>query len=214
MQAIYPFVGGTAYSHKFNLKNPGNTDNAFRIQYVGAVNHSSLGVQQAGGYLETYWNPSEALPPTESIHISVNNYTTSSAGSVHNNEFGNAFQTQIYFSPTYGSAASGVLFALKNNGATSITNNSGQGYFILSRLDTTKSTGYIYRSNNLVTSANNTNSYLATSDTSIKILNNLGFQAYGGIVNFFTVGSGLTAAETSTLHSIVQTYQTALNRNI
>jgi hypothetical protein len=30
MVAIYPFVGGTADTHKYNLKNPQDTDAAFR----------------------------------------------------------------------------------------------------------------------------------------------------------------------------------------
>jgi hypothetical protein len=32
MQAIYPFIGGTAYSHKFNLKDPRDTDAACQFQ--------------------------------------------------------------------------------------------------------------------------------------------------------------------------------------
>jgi hypothetical protein len=168
----------------------------------------------AGGYMDTYWNPSEALSPTESIHIGVNNYTTSSVGSIHNSEFGNDFQTQIYFSPTYGNPAATTYFSFKNTTVATISNNSGQGYFILSRLDTTKSTGYIYRSNVLYGSGDNTNAYSTTNNGSIQIFNGSGFQPYYGTINFFTVGSGLTAAETATLYSIMQTYQTALGRNV
>jgi hypothetical protein len=214
MQAIYPIVGGNAFSHKWNLKDPRDTDDAFRIQYIGAITHTATGMSTAGGYMDTYWNPSEALSPTESIHIGVNNYTTSSVGSIHNSEFGNDFQTQIYFSPTYGNPAATTYFSFKNTTVATISNNSGQGYFILSRLDTTKSTGYIYRSNVLYGSGDNTNAYSTTNNGSIQIFNGSGFQPYYGTINFFTVGSGLTAAETATLYSIMQTYQTALGRNV
>ena len=214
IQAIYPIVGGNAFSHKWNLKDPRDTDDAFRIQYIGAITHTATGITSAGGYMDTYWNPSEALSPTESIHIGINNYTTSSVGSVHNMEFGNNFNSDISLSPTYGNSGADTRFALKNPSAGTISNNSGQGYFILSRLDTTKSTGYIYRSNALYGSGDNTSTYSTANNGSVSILYGFGFGGYGGTINFFTVGSGLTAAETSTLYSIMQTYQTALSRNV
>ena len=214
MQAIYPYVGGNAFSHKWNLKDPRDLDDAFRLQYIGAITHTSTGISTAGGYMETYWNPSEALSPTESIHIGVNNYTTSSVGSIHNVEFGNNFAADIYLSPTYGNPTANTYFALKNNNISAFTNNSGQGYFILSRLDTTKSTGYIYRSNVLYSSGDNTSTYTAANNGSIQILNGFGFERYGGTINFFTIGSGLTAAETATLYSVMQSYQTILGRNV
>ena len=31
MKAIYPFVGGTATTHKFNLKDPADINAAFRL---------------------------------------------------------------------------------------------------------------------------------------------------------------------------------------
>jgi hypothetical protein len=44
MIAIYPFIGGTAFSHKYNLKNPADTNSAYRILFSGGVIHSSKGV--------------------------------------------------------------------------------------------------------------------------------------------------------------------------
>ena len=31
MKAIYPIVGGNAWSHKFNLKDPRDVDSAYRL---------------------------------------------------------------------------------------------------------------------------------------------------------------------------------------
>ena len=39
--AIYPFVGGTATTHKFNLKNPADTNAAFRLSFSGGWIHSA-----------------------------------------------------------------------------------------------------------------------------------------------------------------------------
>jgi len=48
LQAFYPFVGGSATSHKFNLVNPLDTDAAFRIAFSGGVTHDSNGITGNG----------------------------------------------------------------------------------------------------------------------------------------------------------------------
>lgn len=63
MKAIYPFVGGTATTHKFNLKNPLDADAAFRLTFFGGWTHSSTGAKPNGtnAYAETYFVPSVEL---------------------------------------------------------------------------------------------------------------------------------------------------------
>jgi hypothetical protein len=41
--AIYPYVGGTAERHKFNLKNPVNSDAAFRLTFYNSWTHTGAG---------------------------------------------------------------------------------------------------------------------------------------------------------------------------
>ena len=48
LKAIYPFVGGTASSHKFNLKDPRDLDVAFRLVFNGGWTHSSTGALPNG----------------------------------------------------------------------------------------------------------------------------------------------------------------------
>lgn len=63
MLAIYPFLGGTATSHKWNLKNPLDADAAFRLRFFGGWTHSSTGAKPNGtnAYAETYFVPSVEL---------------------------------------------------------------------------------------------------------------------------------------------------------
>jgi len=63
MKAIYPFVGGTASTHKFNLRNPLDTDAAFRLTFFGGWVHSTTGAKPNGtnAYAETYFVPSVEL---------------------------------------------------------------------------------------------------------------------------------------------------------
>ena len=54
--AIYPMVGGTATTHKFNLKNPADTNAAYRLSFVGGWTHSSTGALPNGtnAYADTF----------------------------------------------------------------------------------------------------------------------------------------------------------------
>jgi hypothetical protein len=56
MMAIYPFVGGTATSHKYNLKDPRDLDVAYRLTFGGGWDHSSYGIGGNGAntYADTY----------------------------------------------------------------------------------------------------------------------------------------------------------------
>lgn len=55
MIAIYPFVGGSANSHKYNLKNPVDSNAAKRISFIGAFTHDSNGVTPGlNAYMDTH----------------------------------------------------------------------------------------------------------------------------------------------------------------
>src|SRR3954470_4266935 len=41
--AVYPFIGATAAAHKFNLRNPADTDVAFRMIFSGTWTHDVNG---------------------------------------------------------------------------------------------------------------------------------------------------------------------------
>jgi hypothetical protein len=58
MTAIYPFVGGTATTHKWNLKDPRDLDVAYRLSFNGGWTHNSNGITGNGtnAYAETFNN--------------------------------------------------------------------------------------------------------------------------------------------------------------
>ena len=55
--AIYPFVGGTASSHKYNLKDPRDLDVAYRLTFYGGWVHDNQGILGNGTntYADTYY---------------------------------------------------------------------------------------------------------------------------------------------------------------
>lgn len=65
MLAVYPFIGGTAASHKYNLKDPQDTDAAFRLTFSSGTNtHNSAGWTNSSTYADTKFNPNTHLPST------------------------------------------------------------------------------------------------------------------------------------------------------
>ena len=83
MQAIFPFVGGTASSHKWNLKNPLDTNAAFRLVFSGGWTHSSTGATPNGtnAYANTFLNSATHLS-LNSGHMSYYSRTNNSAASL------------------------------------------------------------------------------------------------------------------------------------
>jgi hypothetical protein len=79
MYAIYPMVGGTSNSCKYNLKNPVDSDAAYRLNFQGGWTFSSAGAKPdgvGGTYADTFLTPSVTLS-TSNGHISYNSFTDS-----------------------------------------------------------------------------------------------------------------------------------------
>jgi len=73
LQAIYPFVGGTATTHKFNLRNAQDSNGAFRLTFVGGWTHAVTGVLPNGtnAYADTSFRPFISAA-NDNFHLSVN----------------------------------------------------------------------------------------------------------------------------------------------
>jgi hypothetical protein len=85
MKAIYPFVGGTASTHKYNLKDPRDLDAAFRLVFNGGWTHSSTGATPNGtnGYADTKCKITDANSGHLSFYSRTNSvFTSCSMGGV------------------------------------------------------------------------------------------------------------------------------------
>ena len=125
MSAIYPFVGGTATTHKWNLKDPRDLDVAFRLTFSGGWTHSATGALPNGtnGYADTFLTPSTSLLQNSS-HISYYSRTQS-----------NGLEVEIGSStgPNPGDAAS--LLEIRTSGTTYYRVNSQGSYITYSDAD-------------------------------------------------------------------------------
>jgi hypothetical protein len=212
MKALYPFVGGTASAHKFNLKDPRDLDAAFRLVFNGGWTHSSTGATPNGtnGYADSKLIPSTSLS-LNSTHLSVYSRTNSNT---------NAFDIGVNNFPNY----SGIVPRWSdNNYAVYINDPSG---VLISNLD---SRGFYLgnrqNSNDLDSWKNSTKQVNGTTVSGALPI----FPIYIGAWNqqnafpnyysnkelaFASIGDGLTDTEATNLYSRVQTFNTALNRNV
>ncbi len=111
---FYPFVGGTASSHKWNLLDPQDTDAAYRIRWIGGMTHSSTGILGNGSNSvgETYWNGVSESATEISLGVYINDKLD--LNPTNDYDFGAYVSTPV--------AIDGVLILGYNNKTTKYVN--------------------------------------------------------------------------------------------
>lgn len=213
MKAIYPFVGGTATTHKFNLKDPRDADAAFRLSFSGGWTHNSDGVTGNGtnSWADSFLQPDNVLSSQNSTHHSIyfrTDNSNSGLAYVARDTVANDGGIDIwrYLGTTYYSV---------NGSEVASTSNDVKGYYMASRI--VSNSMKLYRAgSNVHTSSTN----------SARLPNNgLIYGAYGipsGTKSFYdnsnysfaTIGDGLTDTDATNLYNIVQRFQTSLGRQV
>ena len=213
MLAVYPFVGGTATTCKFNLKNPLNTDAAFRLSFVGGWTFSNNGIQPNG--TNTYAN-TFLIPLT---HWSFGNSSISAYSRTNNSEPGNLWGTRSGFAST-------LLSSVLTNGSSTNCNHNSSSSSGISPIPTTSAVFLI--SSRLSSSVqlqgiNGTNANYSINELAFSP-NPIYFSAinFSGTPSgystrqlaFAHIGYGLTQAECTLLYNRIQTFQTTLGRQV
>ena len=214
MLAVYPFVGGTATSCKYNLKNPVNTNLGHRLNFVGGWTFSSNGITPNGttAYADTFLSPL--------THFTSGNSSLSAYSRINNLEAGTLLGTR-------GSAFNTNLeLALRNSSNTTVFHNTSSGAITVSPNPTTSAINFISSrinsANNITAQNGATNSQvsseIAFSNFSIYISakNSIGVAATFSTRNlaFAHIGTGLTQAECTLFYNRIQTFQTTLGRQV
>lgn len=225
MKALYPFVGGTASAHKFNLKDPRDLDAAFRLVFSGGWTHSSTGALPNGtnAFADTKLNPSSTLTNGNN-HISYYSRTNQAASNTM--EIG-VLSNNGFLGPALGARRTSDLFQYFNGNSTTLvtttsSNTDSRGHFI----------GNILSSTNRKTYKNGTVSGTNTNNISNVVANTLfGTGVYLGACNisdvyqgifgystkqcaFASIGDGLSDTEAANLYTAVQAFQITLGRNV
>ena len=209
MKALYPFVGGNATAHSYNLINVAQ----YQLTFMGGGTHSSLGYVGNGttGYAKTGIIPNNVFTPNN-LHFSYYSQTSTASSSGCDIGVYPAPRGPIELHMLYNSTTS---VAYVNSSSGSVPATTGKRYMVASRDSSTT----ISATNNGVTTSgisSNSNSNLSLIEIYIHALNNQGTPGSysnrtSSLVSF---GQSLSSSEAQTLSTIVNTYQTTLSRNV
>jgi hypothetical protein len=212
MKAVYPFVGSTATSQKFNLKNPADTNAAFRLVFSGGGTHSSNGYQLNGvnAFADTFLTPSTTLT-LNSQHISFYSRTNSNGTEVEIgcNNAGIAPNTVLEIR-----TAGTTYLSLAANGYTTYVDANSLGFYIGNR--TASNVNKLFKNNTAVATSAVGSSSNPINSIGIGALNSGFTKQYYSTKEcaFSTIGDGLTDLESQLFYQITEKYQVALSRNI
>ena len=213
MKAIYPFVGGTASTHKWNLKDPRDLDVAFRLSFLGGWTHSSNGAQPNGsnGYANTFLTASSQLS-INSAHLSFYSRTQLATGAISiGSTYGGLIGNQANLSLSDGVNG---FFRINSNATSGISNTSSLGLHIANRISSSETRnsirGVLRTQTSTSTSLNTNNILLAASIFDGHTLTGYDSKQCA----FSSIGMGLTDTEAANFYTAVQTFQTSLGRSI
>lgn len=196
--------------NKFNFKNPYDYDSFFRLAFTGSWTVSTSGITGGSGkYADTNYKPS--------VNGSLNNQAAfiyiGSDVAENLADFGVQTIATNRFN-LYSRLSSDIYDAAVNsNYATSTSNTSSLGLFVISRVDS---------SNLQKQHRNNYNSYAIASGTlaaynlTLGALNQTGTPGNNSTKQFrlFGISFGLTQTEMGNLYTDIQTFMTAIGLNV
>lgn len=223
MLGIYPMFGETS-KYSYNLKDPRNSDDAFRLTF------SDAGTVKADGkilfvngqdYARTHFNPSSHLSAA-SIHISCIN---SENGANNSEDLGCTDGSGNTFSLSLRTQDDGLAhFDCFNDNSERVTitpapsqNLDSNSFYIGSRTDSSSSFLKMYKSSETHSNTNTTSISNTRPNQEVWFgqLNNNGSpnsstdRGYG----FFSFGEGLTTSEAAALHAAVKTLYISTSRH-
>ena len=213
MKAVYPMVGGTATTCKYNLKDPRDLNAAFRLNFVGGWTPSATGMTPNGvnAYADTFFAPNIETDGTS--HYSFYSRTNVAASAV---VFGcNSVGPNYYYTTLNPRNLSNQCTnAINENTGEVFPNSSSLGLFTLNRQNANDYDVWINSTKQINTTK------LALGRSAFKIylgaLNGAGTASNFSTNEcaFFTAGLPLTDAEALALYNAVNTFQVTLGRNV
>lgn len=214
IRAVYPFVGGTADTHKYNLKDSRDLDVAFRLTWgtghsTSPHSHSANGIKPVGtSYAITHFSEEDELD-LNNIHLSIYSRTDISAWAA---DIGSEYSVSVR-SAMMTKFGVGLLYSALGTGTSSVTyTDNSQAMYLISR---TSSAGVDTYRNKVKLSYPAVASRKTTIPFYISAMSNI--DSTPTIYSprelaFATIGEGLTENEQNKLYDRVQTFQTSLNR--
>ena len=223
--AIYPFVGGTASSTKYNLKDPQDTNGAYRITWIGGVTHDDDGVTGNGttGYGDTHCAPN--VLTTFDTSLSVYCGTGASGFPANWTDIGYASgpdPNNLLFSASRYDGVDDRLLGKMYEGGTQISdaNSDALGFWTCTR--TANNSLKIYHNGVEVASNTTTSTGSIAGNTlsmyvlavRLNFITDAPVDFSGRNLRFAMYHPGVDATQALALYNAVQGFQVALNRAV
>jgi hypothetical protein len=231
LKAIYPFVGGSAASHKFNLKDPRDLDAAHRLVFNGGWTHTATGALPNGttAYANTNLIPNTIgynIPWGDSIGAYLGIYSrtngttgidqidmgalTPSNGQVFMTAWtkGNAFSPHNNKALARYSSAGGLF--------PSATVSDSRGWYSINRLSNSNGQFTFDKNNVAISSGTAAENTLPNIPIYLSALNNNGstWWCSNREISMSIMGSSITDNDKTNLYNAVQTFQNDLGRAV
>jgi hypothetical protein len=213
-RAIYPFVGGTATTHKFNLKDPRDADDALRLTFFGGITHSATGADPNGttGYANTFIRASAV--GIDDIHLSFYSRENTHTGVGNNTDIGHVTTVSNRCALSCGISNTNSPNSLFGNTITTST-GAADGFFVCNlQLVSINTVNSLYKNGVLLASNNTSKVTDVTSSLSLFRTGGAASSYANRECAFASIGFSLSATDVANFNTIVQTFNTALSRNV
>jgi len=224
--AIYPIVGGTAFSHKFNLINPLDTDAAFRLTFSGGWTHGATGATPNGtnAYADTHLVPATTLSIAD-FSLGYYSRTNIANGNDIDIAVGNylgRYSAVMFLRKADDTAGFDSGNASSPNRITAVSQTDSRGMYLASIRATNDRILMKNGSTTLGIDTSPKTNALIDSSIIIGAYNQRDYGSPGlSPVRYSSketalssIGEGLTNTEISNYYTAVQAFQTTLSRNV
>jgi hypothetical protein len=208
MKALYPFVGGTANTHKFNFMDSRDLDIAFRLSIFGGWTHTSKGI--VGSATNNYANTN--LNALTHISASDNSFSVYK----QNNE--TIYECYIRVGPVISTFITtselfywnGNNYFMSSGTAEKSASISGRGFYMVNRNINTLS---LFKN---TTKTSFTDSFTTQYNGNYIIGNgsDVGNYTTNNTLSFIHIGQNLSDSEQTIFYNLIQAMQTALSRQV
>ena len=222
MIAIYPFVGGSATSHKFNLKNT----SSFTLSFNGGWTHNSTGSLPNGtnAYADTGISPASNLGSNHNYSVYSRTNNNNGGNTIGSYELGgyvcgeNGFIADLQLYLRMGNFS--LIRDQTNGNYVQFSNTSSLGHFTVNRNSTTLD---VYRNGTSIGSSTGLSQALPSTTLSLSAAHVYDFDCVLDYYDTFDdrelafasfANSSLTSTNISNLRTDVQAFQTTLGRQV
>lgn len=218
--AIYPFMGGSASTHKFNAKDPQDTNAAFRLIFNGGITHNANGVAFDGtsGYADAIFTPS--------THSTLNNESmffysrTPDIGLTGWVDMGSAVsltqRNELIARTTANNTSVNINSTSAGAGSISTGNTNGSGLFMGSRVSYNDLR--LYRNGTQIGVTGTISNNGSLSNLPIYIgARRISTGANGFVARNFALagmGMGFNSTQAADFYTLTQALQTTLGRQV